>query len=90
MNRKTTAIILEAIPVIAASLSFILLATPLDTGKGVAAVAFLLAFSGFAFAIIGRLFAKGDRAVRILGILDCIATAFIIGIYVLAIFAFGL
>ena len=50
----------------------------------------LLAFLGFVFFFIGRKLDKEDRMVRILGILDWIATISVIGFYVLAILCFGL
>lgn len=90
--KKTVAIILEMIPIISAVVAYPLLVSSLDSDlvRAVIAFAFLFAFLGFVFFFIGRALAKGDKFVKVLGILDCLATAFIIGIYVVAILVFGL
>ena len=92
MNKRTIAIILESLPVIAAPLLFILLWSSVDTDpvRALIKICMLIAFFGFVFFFVGRRLAKGDTAVRILGILDILSTLSIIGFYGLAIFAFGL
>ena len=92
MNKRTIAIVLEALPVISALLFFILLWSSVDTDlvRALIKISMLIAFFGFVFFFVGRRLAKGDTAVRILGILDILATLSIIGFYGLAIFAFGL
>ena len=92
MNKKTIAIIIEAIPVAAAVLSVVLLYAPFDTSavKQLTSVTFGLAFLGFVVFFIGRKLAKGDKTVKILGILDLLSTLTIIGIYVLAFVAIAL
>ena len=92
MSRKTIAILLELIPVISAPISYILVVSSSDAAsvRQIISITFCLAFLGFAFFFIGRRLAKGDRIVRILGILDWLATIYVITFYVLAIFSFGL
>ena len=50
----------------------------------------MIAFFGFVFFIIGRKLVREDKTILVLGILDILATLFILGIYVIAIFSFGL
>ena len=92
MRKKMIAVIVEIIPVISAVISFLLLFSDLDSQpvRQIIWVTMLLAFLGFVFFFIGRRLAKEDRMVRILGILDWLATVCVIGLYVLAIFSFGL
>lgn len=92
MMKKRLAIAAELIPVIAAVISFAVLYSHNGTGKNnwVLLITFPLAFLGFVFFFIGRKLAKQDKAVRVLGITDWLATLSIIGIYVAAIFSFGL
>ena len=92
MNKKLIAIIAELIPVLSAIASVVLVASPFDTPviRKIIAITFLLAFLGVAFFFLGRRLAKEDKAVRILGVMDCLATAFIVGYYILAIICFGL
>lgn len=92
MSRKTIAIITELIPVASAILSFIMLAVPNDLWivKQIIPISFFLAFLGFVFSFIGRKLAGNDVMVRILGIMDWLATLSIVVIYILAIFSFGL
>lgn len=126
MNKKTIAIILEALPPIAAVLLYLMIFA-IDAGdsavfRWVAIIADVLAFFGFVFFFIGRKLAKSggnsaedvgrdsataatdgssaedadragsaaDKAVRILGILDWIATASVIFLYTGVAFLFGL
>ena len=92
MKKKTLAIILEAIPILSAVVSIGLILSPYNSApiRGIISAGVLLAFLGFAFFFIGRRLEKGDRAVRILGIFDWLATASIIVLYALAIISFGL
>ena len=92
MIKKTIALILEWIPIISAPVSYILVMSASDSNliRRLIAVTLLLAFLGFVFAIIGRKLAKEDRAVRILSIIDRLATVYVIVFYVIAIFSFGL
>lgn len=92
MNKKIIAIIAEIIPLVSAVVSYTLIVSSLDSDliRQVISITFLLAFSGFAFFFIGRRLAKESRAVRILGIFDWLATLYVIAIYVIAIFMFGL
>ena len=92
MNRKVVAIIAEAIPVVSAILAFVLIFSPATSGASshLTSVFCALAFLGFVFFIIGRKLAKEDKAVKILGAFDWLATASIIVFYILAIITFGL
>ncbi len=90
--RKTIAILLEILPVISAPIAYLLVISDYNSPliRAVIGITFLMAFLGFVFFLIGRKLAKEDKAVRILGIFDCLATLFIVAIYVIAIFSFGL
>ena len=92
MNRKTAAILVEIIPILSAAVSFPLILSAYDSAmvRRVISITMLLAFLGFLFFIIGRKLAKKDRLVRILGVLDLLATVCVVGVYILAIFSFGL
>jgi hypothetical protein len=58
--------------------------------RRVISITMMLAFFGFLFFILGHKFAKEDKLVRILGVLDLLATVCVVGFYILAIFSFGL
>ncbi|MBQ4396455.1 MAG: hypothetical protein II828_02920 [Clostridia bacterium] len=90
--KKTIAILLEILPIVSAPLAYLLVISDYNSPliRAVIGITFLIAFLGFVFFLIGRKLAKGDKVVRILGIIDCIATLFIVAIYVIAIFNFGL
>ena len=92
MNRKTAAIIAEIIPILSAVMSFALIASEYTSEwvKTVIFITMLMAFFGFIFFFVGRKLCKGDRAVRILGIFDLLATVSVVGFYILVIFLFGL
>ncbi|MBQ3292089.1 MAG: hypothetical protein IJH43_06920 [Mogibacterium sp.] len=92
MSKKTIAIIIELIPIIAAVIALIILYGPvtLPGNAAITVVSFLLAILGFVFFFIGRKLAKDDKTVRVLGVLDCLATLSIIGVYVVAVLVFGL
>ena len=89
MNKKTAAIILELIPIVSALLSLLLIVMPLESGAAgtVIAITMLLASFGFVFFIFGRVLAKDDKMVKILGIFDWLATVYVICIYVLVFLA---
>ena len=90
--KKIIAIILEIIPIVSAVISYPLLVSSLDSPvvRLIIAVTFLCAFFGFVFFFIGRMLAKNDKAVRILGVFDWLASLYIVGIFIVAIFVFGL
>lgn len=92
MNKRKAAIFLELVPVLSAVLFFVLIGASPDTDLARKLItAFMLpALLGFAFFLAGRKLAGEDRAVRILGILDLLATASVIGLYILAAISFGL
>ncbi|MBQ9902221.1 MAG: hypothetical protein IJM51_07545 [Clostridia bacterium] len=92
MKKRTIAIIAEAIPPAAAAVSFLLTVSDYDSAavRNVISVAFLLAFLGFAFFFIGRKLDRQSRVVRILGVFDWLATAYVLAFYIIAIFSFGL
>ena len=90
--KKTIAIILECVPLVSAAVSYPLLVSNLDSVlvRYIIAITFLCALLGFVFFFIGRRLAKEDKAVRILGVFDWLATIYVIAIYIIAIFSFGL
>ncbi len=92
MKKKIIAIIIELIPIISTIISFLLIAIPYNSRilKKVIEATFLLSSLGFVFFFIGHKIDKENKIVKFLGILDCIATLFIIAIYIIAIFSFGL
>lgn len=92
MNKKSIAIITELIPVVSAITAYTLIVSPADSTlvRGIIGVTMLLAFLGFVFYIIGRKLAKEDKAVRVLGVLDCITPVLVIALYVVAFLVFGL
>ncbi len=92
MSKKIIAMIAETIPLVSAVGSYLLIVSKFDSDliRQVISISFLLAFLGFAFFFIGRKLAAEDRAVRILGLFDWLATLYVIVIYIIAIFGFGL
>ncbi len=92
MNKKKIAIITELIPLISAGVSYGLIVSGHDSQmiRKVIAVTMLLAFLGFTFFFAGRKLDKEDKAVKVLGILDCLTPVLVIAFYVAAIFSFGL
>ena len=83
---------MEIIPILSAAVSFPLILSAYDSAliQRVISITMLLAFLGFLFFIIGRKLAKEDKLVRILGVLDLLATVCVVVFYILAIFSFGL
>lgn len=80
MNKKTILIIIKLIPVVSAVLSFILIFSNAKAGS-VTTVSVILAFLGFVFFFIGRRSVREDRTLKILGVLDILATVSIIVMY---------
>ena len=89
MDKNKAAIILELIPIVSALISLLLIVLPLDSGASgtIIAITMLLASFGFVFFILGRVLAKENKAVKILGIFDWLATVYVIGVYVLVFLA---
>ena len=92
MSKKTVAVIAEIIPLVSAVVSYTLTVSSFDSGlvRLVIAITFLLAFLGFVFFFVGRMLAKEDKTVRILGIFDWLATIFVIAFYALAFLSIAL
>lgn len=92
MKKKFIAIILELIPILSAIISFILIVLNYDTDivRYTIKLTVLLSFVGFIFFFIGRFIEKKDKLVKVLGLFDCFATLYIIIMYIIAIFSFGL
>lgn len=92
MSKKTVAVIVEIIPLVSAVVSYTLTVSSFDSGlvRLVIAITFLLAFLGFVFFFVGRMLAKEDKTVRILGIFDWLATIFVIAFYALAFLSIAL
>ena len=91
-NRKKIALALEALPVICAPLSYLLILNKADSSivRGIIGIATVIAFFEFVFFIIGRKLVREDKTILVLGILYILVTLFILGMYVIAIFSFGL
>ena len=91
MNKRIMAIILEAIPIIAAIVSFILLAIEYGSNaiNGTLYVTLFLAFIGFVMYFVGRKLAGEDKVVKILGIFDWLSTLFVFGVYIAVFIALG-
>ena len=72
MSRKTIAIIVEAIPLVSIVVFLASVFSSYDSPvmRIVTLVTSVLAFLGFVFFFIGRMLARGERIVTILGILD--------------------
>ena len=92
MTKRTTAIIIELIPIFSVISALLLLKRDIDSPflRIITAVAYLFAFFGFAAFLLGRKLASEDKTVKILGILDWIATAIIVGTYALAFFVMAI
>ena len=71
MSKKTIAIIVEAIPLVSivVFLASVFSAYDSPVMRIVTLVTSVLAFLGFVFFFIGRMLARGERIVTILGIL---------------------
>ena len=92
MTKRTTAILIELVPVLSVISALLLLNRDTDSHflRVVTAVNFIFAFFGFAAFFIGRRLAREDKTVKILGVLDWTATAIIVGIYALAFFVMAI
>ena len=77
MNKNTSLAIVKLIPVISVIVSYILILGPYSDAwvSKVTGVTVILSFLGFVFFFIGRKFAREDRMLKILGILDILSTA---------------
>ena len=82
----------QIIPAVSAVIATFLMVSHFDSAviRTVINITTFLGFLGFVFFFVGRKLAGGDKTVRILGILDLLATVSIVGFYIIAIFAFGL
>ena len=92
MMKKTIAIILEVIPLFSAVISFMLIKLNNNSEllKYAIMITMSLAFFGFIFFFVGKKLNKTDKIVQILGILDWLATIYVIVLYTIVIFSFGL
>ena len=92
MTKRTTAIVLESIPIVSVISALLLLKRDTDSPllRMITMVVFILAFFGFAAFFIGRKLEREDKTVKILGVLDWIATVVIVGIYALAFFVMAI
>ncbi len=92
MNKRIIAIAVELIPIVTAIISIVLLASgsEADLIRWATKYTIIVSFFGFIFFFIGRKLCKKDKLVKVLGIVDLAATLYVIGIYIAAIFAFGL
>ena len=91
MNKKTIAIIVESVPIFSTVLSIIFLILPgSNISSKIMPIVTLIAFLGFIFFFVGRKLKKEDKVVKILGILDIFSTVYVIILYTIAVFSFGL
>jgi hypothetical protein len=92
MNKKKMAIALEMIPVLSVLISFILIKIQYVSKitTWIVFITIVLAFLGFVFFLIGRKLYKDDKIVRILGTFDLLSTLYVVTLYIIAIFSFGL
>lgn len=92
MNKKNTALILEIIPIISTAAFFIITYSKMNSAPlmTINTIAVIIALLGLPAFIAGRFLAKESKSVKILGILDILCTAAVIGFYILAFFVFGL
>lgn len=90
--KKIVAIILEILPILSAPVSYCLITASVDSAavRWIIGITLFLAFFGFVFFFIGRGLAKESKAVRILGIFDWLATAFVVCLYGIAFLVAGL
>ena len=88
MKRKIITIILQLIPIVSAPISYILITSPYNSK--ITKITILFAFLGFVFFFIGRKLDKESKIVKVLGILDWLATLYVILLYIMVIFIFGL
>lgn len=92
MNKKALAVALELIPIISAPLAIGLIVSSMDSLiiRSLIGVFTLLGFFGVVCFFIGRRLAKEEKIVRVLSILDILATAAIIILYVIVFITIGL
>lgn len=92
MNKKKIAIALEIVPILSVLISFILIKIQYVSKitTWIVFITIVLAFLGFVFFLIGRKLYKGDKIVRILGTFDLLSTLYVVTLYIIAIFSFGL
>lgn len=92
MDKKKIAMIVEIVPIVSAVLNFILLSIPEESKliRGIISITMFFAFFGFVFFFIGRSLGKGDKTVKILGILDIFATVSVIATYIIAFLALAM
>lgn len=92
MTKKSFAIFLEIIPIVAALIAIpsIFINSKATLISDIAFWSVIVAFFGFAFFIVAMFLAGREKIVKMLGALDIIATVTIGIIYMLAIFSFGL
>ena len=83
---------MELIPILSVISALLLLKRDTDTPflRMITAVAYIFAFFGFGAFFIGRKLAREDKTVKILGVMDWIATAIIVGTYALAFFVMAI
>ena len=92
MNKKTVIVILKLFPLVSAFISFIFIVLPYDSEivKHIVGITTVLSFFGFVFFFIGKNLSKGSKVIRVLGIFDWLATLYVILLYTIVIFSFGL
>ena len=91
MNKKTI-VILKLVPLVSAIISFIFIILPYDSQitRHIVGITTVLCFFGFVFFFIGKNLSKENKMIRVLGIFDWLATIYVILLYTIVIFSFGL
>lgn len=92
MSKKTVTIILKLVPLVSAIVSFILIVLPYDSEivKRIIGITTVLSLFGFVFFFIEKNLSKENKIIRVLGIFDWLATIYVILLYTIVIFSFGL
>ena len=82
----------ELVPLLSAVVSFVLIILPYESGivKSIIGMTTLLSFFGFIFFFIGRSIGEENKTVKVFGILDWLATIYVVTLYTIVIFSFGL
>lgn len=91
MNKKYIAIIIEIIPILSSIISLTLIKSIYDSSivRSIIIATMTISFLGFVFFFIGRILAKNDKTVRILGILDWLSTIYVVALYTIVFLVFG-
>lgn len=92
MKKRTIVILLKCLPILASVISFICLKLPDDYTivRVMIKITVIISFFGFIFFFIGKKMSKNDKLIKMLSIFDLLSTLYIIILYIIVIFSFGL